>query len=343
MNVKILIGLVLIGLTSFSNAAQRQGIEKIAGLGLTKNCFTGLYGEYDKWREKIISNKQKVDQIEAEKLFNEIFSKEKHSRLKNNINCYLFSTRINEFVVPAYYAAPKNVNIDKKLPVIIFNRGGNGRYRSLNFGELMQTIMPLAESGFIVLATKLRGSSKGRNNGLSHVGWDEFGGEDVNDVLELLNVIDGLPSADNKNIFMVGYSRGGMMTYLAADKSERFKAIATIGGISDLSLIALNRPKFANMLEKRINYTKQNKNAEFKKRSAIEWFGEGENKPPLLMIHGKLDDQVSVEQTTNLAAKLQRLNYPHSVSIYEDGDHDLMPYWDNVIIQVTNWFSKHRD
>lgn len=314
MNMKHVIGLVLIGFCCFANASQGPGAERIDGLGLVKPCFFGLFANYQQWRDKVISSQQKVDQLEAEKLFDDTFPQEKYTRLKNSVDCYLFPTQIDDIVVPAYYSAPKNTNSGSKLPVIIFNRAGNGNYGSINFADLIRTIMPLSEKGYIVLASKLRGSSKGHRKGPAHVGWDEFGGEDVNDVLELLNVVDKLPGADPDNVFMVGYSRGGMMTYLAANQSNRFKAIATIAGISDLNLIAQNRPKFANMLEKRIKYSSQNKIDEFNKRSAIEWFGESETKAPLLMIHGKLDVKVSVEHTESLAAKLSDLGYPEPVT-----------------------------
>lgn len=341
MYVKCVIGAILTLLSGITNASTRPAPEQIEGLGLARSCFFGVQANYDEWRDRVISKNQKVDQLEAEKRFDKLFSNEAHARFKENLNCYLFPTQIDDVVVPVYYSAPKDVASKSKLPVIIFNRGGNGKFGAINFGHLMRTIMPLSEKGFIVLASKYRGSSKGRRNGHTHVGWDEFGGEDVKDVLELVNVIDRLPGADPENIFMVGHSRGGMMTYLAASRSDRFKAIASIAGISDLEMIAKTRPRFADMLERRIKYNTQTIDQEFHKRSAIHWFGEASTKPPLLMIHGELDQRVSVDQTKKLAARLADLEYPHSVTIYEDGDHDLMPYWDEVLTELSRWFKQY--
>jgi dipeptidyl aminopeptidase/acylaminoacyl peptidase len=43
----------------------------------------------------------------------------------------------------------------------------------------------------------------------------EFGGADVNDVLRLIDIAKSIPNADPKRIVMMGWSRGGQMTYQA--------------------------------------------------------------------------------------------------------------------------------
>ena len=46
-------------------------------------------------------------------------------------------------------------------------------------------------------------------------GREEFGGKDVNDVLNLIKLAQSLPFVEPTKIVMLGFSRGGMMTYLA--------------------------------------------------------------------------------------------------------------------------------
>jgi dienelactone hydrolase len=66
-------------------------------------------------------------------------------------------------------------------------------------------------------------------------GKDEFGGADLNDVMNLLPLLEALPNADPSRIGMAGFSRGALMTYLALTKTDRIKAavVAGYGGFQE--------------------------------------------------------------------------------------------------------------
>ena len=78
-----------------------------------------------------------------------------------------------------------------------------------------------------MLASQYRGNDGGE-------GRDEFGGEDIHDVLNLIKMAKSLPFIDSSKIVMIGFSRGGMMTYLAIKHGAQIKAAAVAGGITDL-------------------------------------------------------------------------------------------------------------
>jgi dipeptidyl aminopeptidase/acylaminoacyl peptidase len=67
-----------------------------------------------------------------------------------------------------------------KAPVLIFNRGGNRDYGAL-FGDKIDGLTSWAQKGYVVLASQYRGS-------VFSEGTDEFGGADVNNVLNLEKV-----------------------------------------------------------------------------------------------------------------------------------------------------------
>src|ERR1044071_10354303 len=119
--------------------------------------------------------------------------------------------------VAGYIWKPKNAT--DKLPLIIFNRGGNGE-----FGKALpwQNIWRFALDGFVVIATQLRGSDGGD-------GKDEFGGADVDDVLNVIPLAASLGVADMRNVFLLGWSRGGMETTIALKRGMKVNA-AAIGG-----------------------------------------------------------------------------------------------------------------
>jgi dipeptidyl aminopeptidase/acylaminoacyl peptidase len=74
-------------------------------------------------------------------------------------------------------------------------------------------------------------------SGAAEQGKDEFGGADLNDVLNRLPLIDSLPKADPSRLGMWDYSRGGLMTYLALTRTSRINAAIVLGYWADFRTI----------------------------------------------------------------------------------------------------------
>jgi len=107
--------------------------------------------------------------------------------------------------VNGYIVQPKKKG---QYPCVIWNRGGVKEYGALNMIRVLAMLGKLAKEGFVVIATQYRG------NGGSE-GQEEYGGAEINDVLNLIKVLEDIPNADTSKIGMFGGSRGGMMTYIA--------------------------------------------------------------------------------------------------------------------------------
>jgi dipeptidyl aminopeptidase/acylaminoacyl peptidase len=71
-----------------------------------------------------------------------------------------------------------------------------------------------------------------------------MGRAEVDDVLNLVTVANGLGYIHMERMFMLGVSRGGMMTYLALKSRVPVKAAAVIAGPSDLEPLGAVRPDF---------------------------------------------------------------------------------------------------
>ena len=65
-------------------------------------------------------------------------------------------------------------------------------------------------------------------------GKDEIGGNDVNDILNIISLADEFDFADKTKWGIEGWSRGGMMTYLTLLKNPNFRCAVLVGAISDL-------------------------------------------------------------------------------------------------------------
>lgn len=219
----------------------------------------------------------------------------------------------------------------KKRPVIIYNRGGSNDSGKMAVWTLKNNFYSLVKAGYCVLASQYRGNDGGQ-------GTDHLGGDDVNDVLNLFAVAKNIESADTNEMFMVGYSRGGIMTYRALQAGAPVKAAVVISGVADLFLFETLRPDATPILASMIpNYATAH-DPELLKRSVIYW--PEAIKVPLLLLHGDADAAVDVSQSQKLATLLSELGRECELVIYPGADHFLKNQRNDINKRILEWFSK---
>lgn len=315
----------------------KQGILFIVFLSACKNKYTSkdTIAHWGKFENNKTLKYELVD-ITKTPVFNKISEggilKPEYAYL-NKVNIYSCVHYSDSMYITGLIVSPKVTQ--KKFPCIIYNRGGNRELGSLIVATAVEYMAALAAQGYVVAATNYRGSPGCEGN-------DEFGGKDVNDVLNLMNSLSEFPEADTSKIGMFGVSRGGMMCFLAHTKSNRIKAIATIGAMTDLIAIKQFRPEFENEVYKELipNYN-TDKNNLLKQRSAY-YLADGFNlETPILLMHGKADDKVPCEQSIKMANRLKELSFEHKLKIYENDDHGLNQNKAIAFDEVLNWFNTY--
>lgn len=219
------------------------------------------------------------------------------------------------------------------LPLVMFNRGGRGRYGMLNVLTLNNLIYPLVQRGYMVLASQYRGVDGGE-------GHDDFGGADVQDILHLLKLGKKLPEWDGRNSHFFGWSRGGMMTLLALKNGADVNSAAIGAPLIDLTLSTGEQGRNEDWLMRALPDYKEHGFAALEARSAPYWVDELRN-TPLLMMHGDADVDVSILHSRNLAQKLKAAEHPHQLIEYAGGNHYLNPQREEVLNAVHEWFEKH--
>lgn len=294
---------------------------KIAIFFLLSLLFNSIYAQNGK-----ILSKKTVD-IKQESFWNGISEndtiKPKYEYLYN-LNFFEFTYQSDTIEVKGFMIEPK---ADGKYPVVIFNRGGNRDFSSLSIGTLINYTSKLASQGYIIIGSNYREQ-------------DEFGGKDIDDVLNLIETTRELSKANFEKIGMFGWSRGGMMTYLALKKTEKIKTVIVGNGPTNLFDVIAERPDmetkvFAECIP---NYWK-NKEAEIMNRSVLFWSDELNKNSSLLILAGTNDKYVNPNQAEKIAEKLNEINYDFELLKVET-DHffsDKKSELDSIII---DWFNK---
>lgn len=203
---------------------------------------------------------------------------------------------------------------EQKLPCIIFNRGGAGVRGALTPETLFGSVALYASWGYVTVASQYRGQGGSE-------GTEEWGGGDVNDVINLLPLIESLPYIDQDRLGLVGGSRGGMMALMMLKQLRVFRAAVTICAPTSFHLdepASYINSTFAKFLPSGANYTE-----EALKRSASAWAEQLPDTTPILVLHGSGDKRVSPSHAFNLGMALQKSNKPYKLIIYDNADHVL--------------------
>ena len=250
--------------------------------------------------------------------------------------------------VPGLLIKPKEPGT-RKWPAIIFNRGGNGELGSIRDNgqpcKGMNTscldvadLYLLAKAGFVVIASDYRYQG-------ATVKRDEWGGVEVDDVVNLVPALKSLDFVDPERIYMLGLSRGGTMTYLAIKRGVPIKAAAVIGGVTDVKAWVDSRPEmnlvngnpfidgFRNIWPDFEHRAEEG----YRARSAVYWADQ--INVPVLILHSRTDRMVPVTQAIRMAEALQEKNKVFALHIYERDGHPLPQNRDDRNRIIIDWFN----
>lgn len=220
--------------------------------------------------------------------------------------------------------------LPRSHPILLYNRGGFRNFGMLTLLSVIRSMAPFAAEGYLVYASNYRG-----NDGSE--GTDEFGGAEVNDVLALLDIARNNPAWDGKNAFIVGHSRGGMMTYLTLKAGAVLNAAVSIAGIA--TLFAEGKPASESRFKHLITDDRPLEEA-LAARSALCW--PEVLATPLLLLHGTADDKVDQTHSLELAKALSQVGHNPELEIYETGNHALVRQWDQVLERIKAFLKGHR-
>ena len=229
------------------------------------------------------------------------------------------------YKIKGYISIPLSC-IEARQPCqcMVYCRGGNS---NLGYLDKTDTAVRCAVSGRIVIGCEHRGG-----NGTE--GTDQYGGDDLNDVIRLIDFCDKtFAFADIGDLCVEGESRGGMMTYMTARRDKRVKKIIVCSGVSDLFAVFNEREdKMTEVLVRCIGGTPEELPEEYERRSAVFWADE--IKIPVLIIHSKGDKQAIFEtQALPIVEKLKDntdctfITYDDDVHGFHQEDYAIVKDW----------------
>lgn len=237
--------------------------------------------------------------------------------------------------IRAVLTLPKNI-VAKNLPLILLPHGGPAARDSEDWDWWVQF---LAAKGYAVVQPNYRGST---GFGKAHfaAGRQQWGGTMQNDLNDAVAHLAKEGVVDPKRVCIAGASYGGYAAMRGAQRDgSLFRCAISYAGVSDLG--ALARFDSQSLYGKEYVANLKENAPDFASVSPIR-FPE-QFATPILIMHGKNDLRVPVEQSRAMAAKLKAAGKDHRYVEQPLGDHHFSRQEDRLqfLQELESFLARH--
>jgi Dipeptidyl aminopeptidases/acylaminoacyl-peptidases len=243
--------------------------------------------------------------------------------------------QLNGYVLP-----PADYEKGKKYPGIFTIHGGpKGAYGTVFFHEMQYW----ANQGYAVFYTNPRGSS-GRGSEFSDIR-GKIGVADYNDLIDFTDaVLQQVDYIDGERLGVTGGSYGGLLTNWIIGQTDRFKAAASLRGISSW-LTHSNTSDIGHTYLHNYWGTDIWKNGQLLwDRSPLKYADR--IKTPTLFLHSEEDYRCWLVEAVQLYYALQYFEVPSRLVIFKDESHGLSRSGKpsnriKRLEEITEWFNTY--
>ncbi len=186
----------------------------------------------------------------------------------------------------------------------------------------------LSQKGYIVWVCDNR-SASGKGEESVWPIYKRMGELELRDIEDGVNYLRSLPYVDGDRIGLFGWSFGGYFTSYAMTHSKAFKIGIAGGSVTDWRL-------YDSIYTERYMLTPQNNPDGYDRTSVLKAAKDLSGR--LLLIHGQIDDNVHMQNTTRLVYELQKADKQFDVMFYPTARHGV-----TNSAQVKHWYTMMTD
>lgn len=254
---------------------------------------------------------------------------QKNAIISTKRRVFIFMYPSDGLKVKGYISFTPN---SEKNPILMHLRGGNRKLGLPNPGSDIACVR-----NYTVIGTTYRG-------GISE-GEDQFGGDDVRDVIHLMDYIPELEqklhvSFKKKMLYMLGVSRGAMQMFLALARFPKFQKevnkIVSLSGILDMRSFIEDRTDMKTMFYNFFHMNTENEESWINYRDPIPTIKKLRNDLPVLIIQSKQDLRVGLEVGHRMINELKANGNPVTYWEFDQGEHCIADRKDRMEL-IANW------
>jgi dipeptidyl aminopeptidase/acylaminoacyl peptidase len=225
--------------------------------------------------------------------------------------------------IPGYLTTPPGVTDPRGLPLVVLAHGGPAARDRMGFDWWAQA---LASRGYAVLQANFRGST-GQGDAFLEAGYGEWGRKMQTDLSDGVRWLAGQGLIDPEKVCIVGASYGGYAA-LAGPTLDRgvYRCAVSVAGVSDLRRMVESEARQGRRRNNEaVRYWSRFMGADgpgdrsLDARSPARLAAQAD--APVLLIHGRDDTVVPIEQSRLMAQALRTAGKPVEFVELEGEDH----------------------
>jgi dipeptidyl aminopeptidase/acylaminoacyl peptidase len=214
-----------------------------------------------------------------------------------------------------YVFIPKNVDVNKKYPLIVLPHGGVHADFTTYYAHIVRE---LVSQGYIIVAPEFRGST---GYGKSHYEKIDYGGLETEDVYYSRNyMLENYDFIDKNRIGIMGWSHGGLITLMNIFDHPKDYQVAFAGvPVSDLiARMGYHDQSYRDLFEAEYHIGKNaNDDVQEYRRRSPAWNTSKFDGTPLLIHTNTNDEDVNVLEVEHLIKSLKAEGKPFDYEIFE--------------------------
>ncbi|MCH9608582.1 MAG: hypothetical protein S4CHLAM45_11600 [Chlamydiales bacterium] len=224
------------------------------------------------------------------------------------------------------------------FPLMLFLRGGNGSFGIPRPNHCFSFL-----EGYNVVGTLYRGNIYG--------GVDEWGGEDICDVENLIKFLPQLESVSKVNFQppykMMGVSRGAMEMFISLSRSEYVRdtishAISVSGNV-DLNVSMDKRPEMRYLFRKKFKESSGDCFDHWlQSRNPVAHSSQLSKSLKILLVYGLEDNRVFLQEQKNLKKALEGKQIDVELATIPGANHGLDGHFETLESILKDWLKKEK-
>jgi len=215
-----------------------------------------------------------------------------------------------------YMVKPKDFDPAKKYSVMFFNYGGPGSQSVKDewIGEPYFWYEYLAERGIITVVIDNRGTT-GRGEAFEKSTYLQLGKYETEDMIQTVKYLHTLPYIDKNNIGVYGWSYGGYMAAMCITQAaDYFKTAVAVAPVTNWRF-------YDNIYAERFMRTPDENKDNYDNLSPL--FNAKNIKGDFLIMHGMADDNVHLQNSTEMISEMVKNNIRYDSEFYPDKNHGI--------------------
>jgi dipeptidyl-peptidase-4 len=216
----------------------------------------------------------------------------------------------------AFLIKPKSFDASKEYPVLLYQYGGPGSFKTDNKwgGEVYLWLSMLSQKGMLVICVDPRGTAR-RGKEWRDLSYLKLGELEIEDFVSASKYMRSLPYVKKDKIFIYGKSYGGFMALNCITQgADYFDAAVSLASVT-------NWGYYDDIYIERYMRTPQENPEGYARFSPINHVDK--LNAPLLLIHGSSDDNVHLQNSMDFISEAVRLDKHFDFFIYPNENHKI--------------------